>query len=870
MVTKKKSYAYLFVILAVLMFDVSCGEKSDYEALEKGLKVQFAGDAKIEVGGPYVGIEMHHSSVLPQRISFFHPVANSIDASTDYWKRDSAFVMALGLKIGDGPKEWLGYRPTPFDLTPYSVKFQKGGPEKSVNISYRFCESRPAMVVTYEITNAGSTSQVFEFETHLETDLRTCHTYRKVDKAWTEFDGQGSTIYVNYDDPETQNAQVFVANAGEQPVDYNSVGALNRSSLEKNDFWKDAPVRGEKLVPREKQAVTSARFLYKKELAPSQKMTVVQIIGSARQNEGRGIVAYLLKNYKDEIARYEEKVLNKAGRESALETGDSAIDHSARWAKAILAANAHYLYGRLVPMPCPAEYNFYFTHDVLMTDLAAVNFDLQRVKNDLQYIIDHANAEKIIPHAYYWKDSTYVTEYATSDNWNNFWFIIVSASYLRHSADTAFVKILYPYLAKSLHQALLTKGEDDLMYSYRPDWWDIGKNYGPRTYMTTLAIKSIRDLLYLSNRIGENQDRLAELENLADRMQAQLVSRLWDANLNFLVNYFEDGSMDDHYYIGSLLAAHFNMLETDKVSALVESAKRHLLDEKLGIYVVYPMDYERLQDYLKFVGNEAGEQFYYMNGGIWPHGNAWYALALMSDNRREEALGFIKKTMTLEGIMSGPNGQPAMYEVRNANFHDPSVYGTVDKPQFLWAGAWYLYSLYHLFGIRENSWNIGFSPFLAAQQKSAEFDLCANGQVLRMGVAGSGEHIKDIRFDGKKSCSAVIPAGLKNIKNVDIILGSPETAYLDETNSSLNSCTYDKDSRSLKMELAAFPGHHNTTRVVSPIAPEHVYLNHQELKDGWQARNEGGLFRVEVNFLHIKSVDKLEFKFDNTSLKGGG
>ena len=71
--------------------------------------------------------------------------------------------------------------------------------------------------------------------------------------------------------------------------------------------------------------------------------------------------------------------LKKVFGETKLTSGDSIIDQSVFWAKAILEANAHYLDGEIVPMPCPAEYNFYFTHDVLKTDLAAVNFDTERV-----------------------------------------------------------------------------------------------------------------------------------------------------------------------------------------------------------------------------------------------------------------------------------------------------------------------------------------------------------------------------------------------------------------------------------------------------------------------------------------------------------
>lgn len=38
---------------------------------------------QVEVGGPYVGAEFHESRPLPLRISFYYPVANSIDVSTD-------------------------------------------------------------------------------------------------------------------------------------------------------------------------------------------------------------------------------------------------------------------------------------------------------------------------------------------------------------------------------------------------------------------------------------------------------------------------------------------------------------------------------------------------------------------------------------------------------------------------------------------------------------------------------------------------------------------------------------------------------------------------------------------------------------------
>jgi glycogen debranching enzyme len=344
-------------------------------------------------------------------------------------------------------------------------------------------------------------------------------------------------------------------------------------------------------------------------------------------------------------------------------------------------------------MPCPAEYNFYFTHDVLLTDLAVVNFDLLRVKKDLQFIIDHASEDKIIPHAYYWKDSTFKTELVTTDGWNHFWFIILSADYLKHSSDTVFANELYPYIKKSLEQSL--SGEKDgLMFAYRPDWWDIGRNYGPRSYMTILAIKSIRDFTFISERLGKKSNEIKNYYALADEMQIQLNKKLWSDEKKYLINYFEDGSEDPHYYMGSLLAVYFDLLETERAKELLATTEKFLLDEQLGIYTVYPMDFHELIGFFRFAGNEAGDPHKYINGGIWPHSNAWYALALMKIGEKDKALKFIKQTMTIDGIINSPNGQPAMYEYRNSNFNNPQEYGKVDKPQFMWAAGWYLYILY--------------------------------------------------------------------------------------------------------------------------------------------------------------------------------
>jgi len=50
-----------------------------------GIAYTFDGHfGQVEVGGRYAGAEFHRSRPLPSRISFYYPVANSIELSTGY------------------------------------------------------------------------------------------------------------------------------------------------------------------------------------------------------------------------------------------------------------------------------------------------------------------------------------------------------------------------------------------------------------------------------------------------------------------------------------------------------------------------------------------------------------------------------------------------------------------------------------------------------------------------------------------------------------------------------------------------------------------------------------------------------------------
>ncbi len=812
---------------------------------------------QIEVGGPFVGIEIHNSFPLLNRISFYYPVANSIDISENYWKRENYRIMSLGLKVGDSPKRFLEKQVYKVSQTPYSVLFEGNDNKSNVKIKYEFCKNEPAMVITYEIKNTTELKNEYEVYTRLESILRTSHTYSLVENAYTEFDKNGSIIRINYPFVSTGNAEIFIINAGQEPSSFTTKQISNNEFNNLDDWWinKNTSLPGE-IIPANAMDIPAAAFIYKKVLSPNESIKIVQIVGSSSISEAGEKAPNLLHNYKKEVEEYKHYIVNEALNKKTIVTGNKNLDFTSEWSQAVLKTNAHYLDRQIVPMPAQAEYNFYFTHDALLTDLAAVNFDKERVKRDLNFIISLADSENTIPHAYYWKDSTYKTEFAGSENWNHFWFTLVCARYLRHTGDYEFMEELYPYIKRSIQFALKNKGEDDLMWSFRPDWWDIGNNFGPRAYMTILAIRALREFNYISALLNVEDSELKSTEELASRINVELVKKLWDNKLGYLISYFADGTEDAHIYMGSLLASHFNLLDKKKNLELLNTAKKNLLDNKLGIYTLYPMDLHLFGDYMGFAGDEAGAPYHYANGGIWPHGNAWYALSLISNELNEEAYNFIQKTMTSHGIMNSPNGQPALYEYRISDKTNPSVYGKIDKPQFLWAGGWYVYTLYNLFGVRENEWNISFNPYIPQSLRTVDLNLLLNGESVELQISGKGSKVAYIKYNGTSIPTLVLPTDISNLNNIEIKLGKTSTPLIYSANGLINNINYNFNKNILEFNLESFVGHEIQIKIISPIKIKNIFIN-KEITNEYRVVKDDDLYKLTVN--HIAKLKNNEY-----------
>ena len=745
------------------------------------LAVAFDGKrGQIEVGGVYAGAEFHDSRPVPARISFYAPVANSIDPSTDYWRRGEARPLTLVVRV-DGHTDTLGTMPWAYRWTPYSVIFYDRTPRYDATLEYRFADDLPVVVMRLTLVNRTGRRAAFEVDARLAVALRTSHAYATRPPTRTGYLDGDATFLAEFDAADTDSVALFVANVGASPT----------SPISRAD---------------------TAAFAYARDLAPGDSLVITQLLGTSRQRESEAVRRRAVATWAEAVDATEHGIRAYVRDRGRFEIADPELRQTSRLARALLRADRHHLDGQIVPMPSPAEYNFFFTHDLLLTDLGAVFFDPARVRDDLRYVQSLVRADSILPHARYWRDSTYVIEPANADNWNHLWAVLLAASYLKHSADTATVAALYPTLQKSV-ALMLGNERDGLMYAERPDWWDIGHVYGPRAYLTALTVRALDAYAYLTLELDRDAPALAAHIQTAARMRRALVDALWDDEAGYLFNGLDSTGVDRHYYTGSLLAAAFDLLDPPRRDALVATARRELLDANVGVRNAVPMDFHLLTDVYRFQKGEVGATGLYMNGGVWPQGNAWYALALIAAGRVDEARDALERYLSVAGVTNSQNGQPAFYEYRNAD-PESSAYGAVDKPTFLWAGGWFLHVLYQLAGVRETPWNVSFSPALPDGFETVAYDLAVAGAQSRVSWSGTGDAFRRIVVDGVETPSAVLTG---RASRVELERGMPAAPYLSAATCLVDRVERSSDGLSLTVHVRGSVGQRVSLDVTAPV-----------------------------------------------------
>ncbi len=402
--------------------------------------------------------------------------------------------------------------------------------------------------------------------------------------------------------------------------------------------------------------------------------------------------------------------------------------------------------------------------------------------------------------------------------------------------------------------------EDNLMHAFRPDWWDLGWKEGSRTYITALSIRAIEDYLFIASFIDNKNPSLLDLEKNTIEMRTALVTKLWDDSLNYLINYNGD-EKDKHKYMGSLIAPAYQLLDNNKSQKMIETAQTELFAPNLGIRAVMPSDFHKdsVIKYFKIAGNEAGDEYTYINGGVWPHNNAWFALALNSVGKSDEALELVKKTMTIDGIANSPNGIPALYEYRYSNESSPR-YGEIDKPSFLWAGGFYIYTMYTLAGMNDNVWNLSVSKNRAQFDSTIRFNYQFE-TIKDVTIYGKGRHLESLTANAKKIPSMILPLDQRTARNLSFSFGKNYEPYLSNANTIIHSAEYAEKIKQLSFKVSSFKGHGTMLNIVAPKKPRQVLRNGKNIKSYTATKNLDNTFDIAISFVAGVSNENIVVKW---------
>lgn len=258
-----------------------------------------------------------------------------------------------------------------------------------------------------------------------------------------------------------------------------------------------------------------------------------------------------------------------------------------------------------------------------------------------------------------------------------------------------------------------------------------------------------------------------------------------------------------------------------------------------------PADFLDHIELYRFNGPEVGAPYRYMNGGVWPQGIAWYALGLLSAGELDSAKAVLRRYLTLDGIAQSPNGQPALFEYRNADYSAPD-YGQIDKTTFLWAGGWYLYVLYHLAGVRENEWNLWFDSKLPSGFADVTYDLVIHGRRSLVTWSGDGPFFRSITVDGTRVHTAV-PIGQAD--QIALQRGLPDEPYLARATSIVDHVDYDASAQNLSLTLRGLRGQRVEAEIVSKAPPKAARIDGRNATDVLHVGEDSGAYVTLISWM---------------------
>jgi hypothetical protein len=276
---------------------------------------------------------------------------------------------------------------------------------------------------------------------------------------------------------------------------------------------------------------------------------------------------------------------------------------------------------------------------------------------------------------------------------------------------------------------------------------------------------------------------------------------------------------------------------------------------------VSPADFhtDSIKAFYAVKSNEAGNQYLYANGGIWYLGNAWYAWALRSVGEIEGAFDFFRRTMTLDGILQSPRGQPALYEYRFADSSAPD-HGRVDKPTLMWSAGFCIGTAFRMAGFEDNVWNVTVAATAPAALEKVR-SVYAFGGRKTVERSGKGSMVTRLTFDGQETPSRVLPLDAASASAITVEMGPIRYPFLDSVNAVLHTASLDPQGRTMKLALSSFEGHATAVRILTPWLARSVSLNGKPWHNWGVSSTPRGTLIITLRYAASAGIDVTEIQF---------
>jgi hypothetical protein len=171
----------------------------------------------------------------------------------------------------------------------------------------------------------------------------------------------------------------------------------------------------------------------------------------------------------------------------------------------------------------------------------------------------------------------------------------------------------------------------------------------------------------------------------------------------------------------------------------------------------------------------------------------------------------------------------------------------VDKPCFLWAGGFYLKTLYTLFGVRENEWNVSLECPLPSSCDSVAYTL-TDGNSKRFVLSGKGKYLESLTLGQISVPSLVLPTEFARETQTCVVrFGIPKQPYLKSINATVEKVVYERPN-GIHCEIESFRGHRISAVVISPSMLKKVEVDGVPVSAVRTTKQPDGIYESTVQF----------------------